>query len=217
MGRQADRAVHACVWASQLGLRFSDLLRVAASVWRRRGAFSDWLVHRVDHYPGAGGFCYWHAVAILPEPSPRVPRRAGIWVSRRRCGPSSSRSGPMVRFRRTATTVLRLFDRRDSCLLGARRNHEGLFLPPYIRKLIRAEDRPLVPSDAGVLIIRFRELFADRLQFLPALCAGFRISEFESFERIKDNAGYNESCVFLVVGGNDIPGRVSGACRTNSP
>ena len=38
---------------------------------------------------------------------------------------------------------------------GARRNHQGLFLPPHSRRLIRAEDRPLVLSAAGALNIRF--------------------------------------------------------------
>ena len=116
MGRQADRAVHAGVRAGQLCLRFSDLLRSAASVWRRRGAVSDRLVHRVDHHPGAGGLCHPHAAAILPEQAARVPRRHGAWVRRRRGGPSASPSGPVVRFRGAATAVLRLSGRRDSCV-----------------------------------------------------------------------------------------------------
>ena len=115
---------------------------------------TGWFIE-FDHHPGAGGFCHPHAAAILPEPAAPVPRRDGIWVSRRRGRSASSRSGPVVRFRRPATTVLRLFDRRDGCLPGARRNHQGLFLPPHSRRLIRAEDRPLVLSAAGALNIRF--------------------------------------------------------------
>ena len=37
-------------------------------------------------------------------------------------------SGPVVRFRRAAAAVLRLPDRRDSRVSGARRNHQGHFL-----------------------------------------------------------------------------------------
>ena len=84
MGRQADRAVHAGVRAGQLRLRFSDLLRPAVSVRRRRGAVSDRLVHRVDHDPGAGGLRHPDAAAVLPEQAARVPRRHGAWDCRRR-------------------------------------------------------------------------------------------------------------------------------------
>src|ERR1035437_7282215 len=60
----------------------------------------------------------------------------------------------------------------------------------------------------------FCEPLADRLQFTPAHCARFWISHFKSFERIEYNLRYNQPSVFLVIGGNDIPGRVPGACRT---
>ena len=40
--------------------------------------------------------------------------------------------------------------------------------------------------------------------------ARFRISHFESFERIEDDLGHDQPGVLLVVGGNDIPGRVIG-------
>src|ERR1700685_911867 len=49
-----------------------------------------------------------------------------------------------------------------------------------------------------------------------AVCARFRVSHFEFFERIEDNPGYYKPSVLLVVGGNDIPGFVSGACRTKA-
>src|ERR1700691_6687145 len=48
------------------------------------------------------------------------------------------------------------------------------------------------------------------------LCARFWVSHFKSFERIKDNSGYDEPSILLVVGGNDIPRRVSGACRVEA-
>src|ERR1035437_5383387 len=47
-------------------------------------------------------------------------------------------------------------------------------------------------------------------------CARFWISHFKSFERIEYNLRYNQPSVFLVIGGNDIPGRVPGACRTEA-
>ena len=36
------------------------------------------------------------------------------------------------------------------------------------------------------------------------------------FERVEDNLGYDQSSILLVVGGNDIPGRITGACRTEA-
>jgi hypothetical protein len=62
----------------------------------------------------------------------------------------------------------------------------------------------------------FCQPLADRLQFLPALCARFGVSHLESFERIKYNLRYNQPSVFLIVGGNDIPGCIPGACRTEA-
>ena len=44
----------------------------------------------------------------------------------------------------------------------------------------------------------------------------FRISHFESFERIKDNLRYDQPSILFVVGRNDIPGRVLRACRTQA-
>src|SRR5580704_4617454 len=64
--------------------------------------------------------------------------------------------------------------------------------------------------------ISFRELLADRQQFLPALCARFGISHFKPFERIEDNPRNDQPSVFLVVGGNDIPRGVAGACCTKA-
>src|SRR5665647_1751363 len=62
----------------------------------------------------------------------------------------------------------------------------------------------------------FRQQLADRLQFMPALCARLGVSHFESFERIEHNLRHNQPNVFLVVGRNDIPGCIPGACRTEA-
>src|SRR6478672_784550 len=60
------------------------------------------------------------------------------------------------------------------------------------------------------------ELLADRQQFLPTFCARFWKSHFESFECVEDNSGYDEPSVLFVVGGDHIPGCVSGACRAEA-
>ena len=70
----------------------------------------------------------------------------------------------------------------------------------------------IVPTEFVVIFtseFSFREPLADRQQFPPALCARFRIGHFESFERIEDNPGNNQPGILLVVGGDDIPGRVA--------
>ena len=64
--------------------------------------------------------------------------------------------------------------------------------------------------------VSLREPLAHHLQFLPALCVCFGVSHFESVERIKDNLGYDQPSVLFVVGGNDIPGCVPGARRTEA-
>ena len=46
---------------------FLTFYALCVFLWRRRGAFSDRLVHRVDHDPGAGGLRHPHAAAILQE------------------------------------------------------------------------------------------------------------------------------------------------------
>jgi hypothetical protein len=53
-----------------------------------------------------------------------------------------------------------------------------------------------------------REPLADRKQFAPAYCARFWKGHFESFECIENNSGYDQPSILLVVGGNDMPGRV---------
>jgi phosphopantetheinyl transferase (holo-ACP synthase) len=57
------------------------------------------------------------------------------------------------------------------------------------------------------------ELLADGFQFLPTFRSGFRIGHLKFIERIKDNAGNNQPGILLIIGGNDIPGRVMGAGR----
>src|ERR1022692_2675026 len=61
-------------------------------------------------------------------------------------------------------------------------------------------------------LLFFRELLADRLQFQPTLLGGLRICHLEILERIEDNAGHNQPGVFLIIGGNGVPGRMVGAC-----
>ena len=63
---------------------------------------------------------------------------------------------------------------------------------------------------------QLRQLLTDREQFATAICARFGKGHFESFECVEDNLGYDQSSILLVVGGNDIPGRVPGACRTEA-
>jgi hypothetical protein len=49
--------------------------------------------------------------------------------------------------------------------------------------------RPLLGHDscASTLKISLREPLADRLQFVPTLCARLWISHFKAFKRIEDN------------------------------
>jgi hypothetical protein len=54
--------------------------------------------------------------------------------------------------------------------------------------------------------ISLRQPLADRLQFLPTLCACFGVGHSESFERIEDNLGHDQASVLFVIGRNDIPG-----------
>jgi len=44
----------------------------------------------------------------------------------------------------------------------------------------------------------------------------FGIGHFKIFEGIKDNLGNDKPGVLLVVGGNDVPRRVMGACRAQA-
>lgn len=57
------------------------------------------------------------------------------------------------------------------------------------------------------------ELFADRLQFPSAFRGGLGICHLKVFERIKNNSGDDQPGVLLVIGWNDLPGCVMGACR----
>ena len=69
---------------------------------------------------------------------------------------------------------------------------------------------------AGQVQFLFLELLADRLQFLVALRGRLRVGHLESFEGIEDDLGYDQPGVLLVVGGNDIPGRVARARRAQA-
>jgi hypothetical protein len=57
------------------------------------------------------------------------------------------------------------------------------------------------------------ETFADVLQFLDALLADFRIAQSEFLHGLEDDVRNDQAGVFLVVGGDGIPGRVFGAGR----
>src|SRR5664280_690838 len=73
-----------------------------------------------------------------------------------------------------------------------------------------------MPANGGVRKNSFRQPLADQLQFLSALCVRFGVSHFESLECVENNLRDDQPGVFLVVGGNDIPRRVPGACRTEA-
>jgi hypothetical protein len=61
-----------------------------------------------------------------------------------------------------------------------------------------------------------REQLADGFQFPLAFRGGLGICHFHFMERIQDNLGNSQAGVFLIVGGNDVPGRVMGACRAET-
>ena len=86
----------------------------------RRGAFSDWLVHRIDDDPSAGGLLYSNAAVVLPEQAVRVPRRHNPWCGCRRGRASAYSGGSLVRLRAAAAAVLRLPDWCHSRVSDAR-------------------------------------------------------------------------------------------------
>ena len=59
-------------------------------------------------------------------------------------------------------------------------------------------------------------MLADRVQFLLTISAHFRIAHLQTFERVEDDLGDDQPCVFLVVGGNDKPGRIISARRAEA-
>ncbi len=62
----------------------------------------------------------------------------------------------------------------------------------------------------------FCERFADRLQFLAARLAGFRITHLQRFQRVEHDLRKDEPGIFLVVGGNDMPRRMAGVRRAQA-
>ena len=62
----------------------------------------------------------------------------------------------------------------------------------------------------------FASRFADGLQFLAVRLAGFGITHLQRLQRVEDDLRNDEPGVFLVVGGNDIPRRMSGAGRAEA-
>src|SRR5664279_1705539 len=65
-------------------------------------------------------------------------------------------------------------------------------------------------------MVRSLEAFSDRFQFSSALCRGLGIGHLQVLERGKDNLGNNQSGILLVIGRDDIPGRVLGAGRVQA-
>src|SRR5690242_20765143 len=63
-------------------------------------------------------------------------------------------------------------------------------------------------SKAGLFI---REALADRLQFPQPFGTGRRIAHVKPFQRVEDDLGDDQPGIGLVVGGNDIPGRMLAA------
>jgi hypothetical protein len=57
------------------------------------------------------------------------------------------------------------------------------------------------------------EMFADGFQFPQAFRGGFGICHFKFIERVKDNLRNDDPGILLVIGANDVPGRVMGARR----
>ena len=66
---------------------------------------------------------------------------------------------------------------------------------PVLPKL-HGKSRPLLFQQLG-----------DGFQFPLSFGCGLRICQLEITERIDDNSGNNQSCVFLIIGGNDVPTR----------
>src|ERR1035441_5569443 len=73
----------------------------------------------------------------------------------------------------------------------------------------------LVKQEAIIQAL-LREQLADRLQFPPTFRGGLGICHLKFFERIKDNPGNNQPGILLIIGGNDVPRRVMGACRVQA-
>jgi len=64
------------------------------------------------------------------------------------------------------------------------------------------------------MLVSYRsELVADCFQFPAAFRGGLGIGHRKTIERIHDDLGNNQPSIFLVIGGNDIPGRIGGAGR----
>ena len=68
----------------------------------------------------------------------------------------------------------------------------------------------LLPS---ICVVLFSEFFADGFQFPPAFRGGFGIGHLKFVKRIQDNLGNDQPGILLIIGGNDVPGRVMGAGR----
>jgi hypothetical protein len=60
------------------------------------------------------------------------------------------------------------------------------------------------------------EPFADGFQFPPTFRGGLGICHLKRIERVENNLGNNQPGIFLIIGGNDVPGRVMGAGRAQA-
>src|ERR1035437_2624383 len=60
------------------------------------------------------------------------------------------------------------------------------------------------------------EPFADGLQFPPTFRGGLGVCHFKRIERIQNDLGNDQPGIFLIIGGNDVPGRVMGAGRAQA-
>ncbi len=55
------------------------------------------------------------------------------------------------------------------------------------------------------------QLFAQCPQFAPPRRAGFGITQLQRGDGVEQNTRHDEACIWLVIGGNDVPRRVMSA------
>ena len=61
-----------------------------------------------------------------------------------------------------------------------------------------------------------REMLADGFQFSPTFWRGLGIGHLQIIERIDNNSGNDQPGVLFIIGGNDVPGCMMGACRAQA-
>ena len=77
---------------------------------------------------------------------------------------------------------------------------------------VRASLAAVVRKEDIIRPLLCQEL-SDRFQFPPMLRGGPGICHLKFIQRIDDNSGHNQPGIFLIIGGNDIPRCMTGACR----